>query len=119
VKSVAIDFDGVVHAYTRGWQGGVIYDEPVEGVFDAIRHFQAEGHPVFIFTSRDNLEAVANWITARSGLTVVFDDGYKDPFWDDLDCLLVTNRKLGASVYIDDRGYRFTDWVNALAEVKL
>lgn len=30
-KTICVDFDGVIHKYSKGWQGDVIYDEPVEG----------------------------------------------------------------------------------------
>ncbi|GAB7186765.1 hypothetical protein ATKI12_6596 [Kitasatospora sp. Ki12] len=34
-------------------------------------------------------------------------------------CLLVTNKKLGAALYIDDRGLRFTgDWTTTLTQAR-
>ncbi|WP_329368841.1 hypothetical protein OG896_24850 [Streptomyces sp. NBC_00669] len=39
------------------------------------------------------------------------------PFWDLRDQLLVTNRKLPARAYLDDRAVRFTDWHQALRDI--
>lgn len=49
--TVAVDFDGVIHAYTKGWQNGEIYDPPMPGAFEALDQLMAT-HPVFIHTSR-------------------------------------------------------------------
>lgn len=35
-KSIAIDFDGVIHDYNNGWQNGKIYGKPIEGAFEGI-----------------------------------------------------------------------------------
>ena len=49
---LCLDFDGVIHSYTSGWQGAsVVTDPPVDGaidfIMDATRHFR-----VAIFSSR-------------------------------------------------------------------
>jgi hypothetical protein len=34
---LCLDFDGVIHSYTRGWSGAnVVSDAPVKGAFDFI-----------------------------------------------------------------------------------
>lgn len=118
MRSVGIDFDGVVHTYS-GWRDGSIYGEPMPGAFPAIRYLQAEGYGVFIFTSRTPADDVACWIAERSAPDTIIclpDDGTAGPFWDDPVRVLVTNRKLGAIAYIDDRAIRFSSWPQALAE---
>ncbi|MFG2970841.1 hypothetical protein ACGFZS_46990 [Streptomyces sp. NPDC048288] len=118
-KTLAIDFDGVIHAYSKGWQDGTIYDPPLPGSLEAIRSLM-ETYAVFIHTTRD-AGAVAGWLADHGFDTVLDVDGPTHPkrqFWNDLGALLVTDRKLPAVAYIDDRGIRFTNWDQALTDLQ-
>lgn len=109
-KTVAIDFDGVIHAYSRGWQDGSIYDEPIPGALGAMRRLMSSGISVFVHTTRD-ASAVAEWLIGRGMPCRV---GYDGEFWNETGSVLVTNRKLPAVAYIDDRAIRFESWPQAL-----
>ena len=115
MTTVAVDFDGVIHAYGNGWQDGSIYDGPVPGAFDALRKLQ-ESYAVVIHTTRDPWQ-VGPWLAEKGGFTYVVDPGLSLQFWNEQGSLLVTNRKLPAVAYIDDRGIRFTSWDQALADL--
>ncbi|MEV8042427.1 hypothetical protein AB0P02_01100 [Streptomyces griseoluteus] len=116
--TIAVDFDGVIHAYSLGWCDGSIYDPPMPGALAGLRTLM-EHDAVFVFTSRDT-QQVADWLFERGE----FDITWEPPgeviceFWNDRDRILVTNRKLPASVYLDDRAVRFTDWDQALAVIQ-
>lgn len=131
LDSIGVDFDGVVHRYSRGWQDGTIYDDPMPGALEALRTLM-DGYAVFIFTARSPLQ-VGEWL-ARHGFDVVveaedqcedgaagdggfpcFHEDQHRQFWDEQGKLLITRRKLGAVLYIDDRALRFTGWPDALA----
>ena len=112
MSTIAVDFDGVIHGYSRGWGRGTIYDPPVDGALDALRALM-EDYAVFIHTSRDP-QQVATWLLSY-GFTVSTDDvGVK--FWDERGGLLITNRKLPALAYIDDRAIRFESWDQVFAD---
>ena len=100
MKTIAVDFDGVIHAYRQGWQGGVIYDDPVEGAFDGIRKLVKEGYLVVIHTTRaetpERTQSVRDWLHKHGAA--------------DLANLEITNTKPKAIGYIDDRAVRFTNW---------
>ncbi|TXS40092.1 hypothetical protein [Streptomyces sp. OR43] len=115
--TIAVDFDGVIHAYSRGWQDGTIYDEPMPGAIDGL-HELMRRDAVFIHTSRDP-QAVALWITNRLGITSTWEMEGARPheFWNDRGRVLVTNRKLPATVYIDDRGLHFDSWEQVMADL--
>jgi hypothetical protein len=112
-KTVAVDFDGVIHAYSRGWQDGTIYDEPLPGALEALRTLM-ESYAVFVHTTRD-AASVADWISDRSGIRTT---NLNPPeFWNGRGEILVTNRKYPAVAYVDDRGIRFENWPQALADL--
>jgi ribonucleotide monophosphatase NagD (HAD superfamily) len=51
---IAIDFDGVLHGYSKGFQDGEIYDPPVPGAAEAMKKMKEQGHYLYIFTTRTN-----------------------------------------------------------------
>lgn len=114
-RTIAVDFDGVLHLYSRGWQDGSIYDEPLEGAFDGLRKLM-ETCAVFVHTTREPA-SVGRWIKERSGIETCWheDENTVPEFWNDRDCILVTRRKLPAVAYLDDRAVRFLNWEQALA----
>jgi hypothetical protein len=123
MATVAVDFDGVIHAYRRGWEDGSIYDEPLPGALDALRRLMAD-YAVFVHTTRDP-QTVADWLAARDVPAVTLHDlrareGLHvnvGTFWNRRDVILVTDRKLPAIAYIDDRAIRFETWDQALADL--
>lgn len=99
LKTLAVDLDGVLHRYSRGWSGGEMYDEPVQGAVEAITEL-VKGWQVVVFTARAELEPVREWL-AKHGFPP----------------LEVTNRKPPAWAYIDDRAIEFKDWKACLERI--
>lgn len=113
--TIACDLDGVVHQYSRGWYDGTIYDPPMPGAIDGLRQLMKH-EAIFIHTTRDTHQTVA-WLHAQ-GLPAVADSPVSARvFWDNRDTLLVTNRKLAARAYLDDRAIRFVSWDQALRDL--
>lgn len=52
MKTIAIDFDGVIHKYSRGWQDGRIYDPPVDGTKEALERLMGHGFEIVIYSTR-------------------------------------------------------------------
>jgi hypothetical protein len=82
---LCLDFDGVLHSYSSGWEGAdVISDPPVDGamefIFDALKCFR-----VAIFSSRSNqpggVQAMKKWLKTHftecfkpMSVTLLLDD---------------------------------------------
>lgn len=110
--TIGVDFDGVIHSYEHGWQDGTIYGTEIRGAFDALRSIMAQ-QPVFIFTTR-NAQQVASWVREKSGIATTIDPDRNVTFWNTMGQILVTDRKLAAVAYIDDRAVRFHTWDNTM-----
>lgn len=58
LKTILIDFDGVLHSYKSGWRGiDVIPDSPVEGAIQWLRDMRAYGFQLAIYSSRSQSQA--------------------------------------------------------------
>lgn len=102
-KRLAVDFDGVLHGYSKGWCGGKIYDDPVPYSREAM-HSLSKRYELVIFTARTNLGDVRAWLV---------DHGMLQYFAG------ITNTKPLAGLYIDDRGLRFEgDWEATLDRIE-
>lgn len=96
--TIAVDFDGVIHRYSRGWQGSNIYDPPMDETAEALQILNVE-YRLVIFTARLDLDAVWAWLTEWDLKRYIAE---------------VTNTKPMAALYIDDRCLRFERWSDAL-----
>lgn len=114
VKAIGVDFDGVVHNYTQGWQGGLIYGEMLPGAAESLRALM-ETYAVFIHTTREP-STVAPWLTDR-GFHAEADEDPSRRFWDTKGTLLVTQRKLVAIAFIDDRAIPHRTWDQTMQAV--
>lgn len=127
-KTLCIDFDGVIHAYSKGWSNGDTYDFPLPHALETIQLALDTGFRVFIMSTR-NPRQVKSWLDrikfqdyqfTMSGLKVPFKYR-KIPFWKkfwDVDGVVgITKRKLPATVYLDDRAIKFNgDWPIAFSK---
>ena len=109
-KTIAIDFDGVIHQYDRGWYDGEIYGEPVPGAFEMMAKLQQD-YDLYILTTRATPET---WYRTN-GMTVFGVEAIRQWLEDKgagekLVNIPITNVKRAAIAYIDDRAVRFTNW---------
>ncbi|MFA5238346.1 MAG: hypothetical protein WC476_01385 [Phycisphaerae bacterium] len=108
-NTICLDFDGVIHKYSQGWQGGNLYDEPIDGAIESICELCQAGYKLVILTARcEKHNEILDWFkdeAAKRGLCNCRK----------VNCPEVTNIKPPARVYIDDRGIRFTNWNDILS----
>jgi hypothetical protein len=86
---IALDFDGVIAENIGFPEIGKVK----EGVKDAITDFKKKGFSIYVHTARHDTEEVSKWMK---------EQGFPE--------MMVTNMKLPADVYVDDRAYRIIDW---------
>lgn len=105
--AIAFDFDGVIHDLSDGWKNGEIYGAINQEVIETIRELNKMRIPVFILSSRAPNQIVEALNDLDLGLTfkTIPSDVF---FFNELDYIGVTQRKLPAQLYIDDRAINYT-----------
>lgn len=95
---IAFDFDGVIHQHVSKWTvAREIHDPPVEGAIEALESCYAYGVVPFIFTARADSQQA----------TIAIREWLKKYGFSRADEIVITNEKLSAIMYIDDRAFRF------------
>jgi histidinol phosphatase-like enzyme len=111
-KQIAIDFDGVIHRYSKGYLDGTIYDKPIEGSLDAIKELSKK-YKIIIFTCK--AKPTRQLINGKTGIELVREWCEKYDIMKYID--RITSDKPRALVYIDDRGYYFKSWEKTLKDM--
>lgn len=102
---IALDFDGVIHNDSKGFFDGTIYGNPIVGVEDALKDL-SKNYKIVIFSCKSNpnrplvdgktgTELIWKWLDSWN-----FKQYISDVVWG----------KPNAFIYIDDKGFRFTNW---------
>ena len=113
LNNVAIDFDGVIHNFDKGWHDGTCYGEPLPGSIEAIKNLSKK-YNIIIFTAKAKKNRPL--VNGKTGVELVKEWLEK---YDLLDYVNeITSEKPRAKIYIDDNGYRFENWVKTLNDIE-
>ena len=111
-KTIAIDFDGVIHSFEFGFHVGTIYGTPLPGSLESIKKI-AEKYKIVIYTAKAKKDRPL--INGKTGTELVWEwlKKYK------IDTLItdVTAEKPRAVCYIDDKAIQFINWNQALNDL--
>ena len=113
LNNIAIDFDGVIHSFDKGWHDGTCYGEPLTGSLEAIKTLSAK-YNIIIFTAKAKKNRPL--VNGKTGTQLVQEWLEK---YDVMQYINeITSEKPRAKIYIDDNGYRFNSWKNTLRDVE-
>ena len=113
LKNIAVDFDGVIHTFDKGWHDGTCYGEPIEGSLEALKSL-SKNYNVIIFSAKvrpdrplvngkTGKQLVQDWLVKYDVIQYVSDITYEKP---------------RAEYYIDDKAIKFeNNWKDILGEV--
>jgi hypothetical protein len=113
IETLAIDFDGVIHNYDKGFHDGTCYGEPLTGSLEAVKSL-ASKYKIVIYTAKarpdrplvngkTGIEHVEEWLEKHEIMKYIYE---------------ITAIKPRALLYIDDNCYRFNNWVETLDYLK-
>ena len=114
-KNIAIDFDGVIHNFDKGWFDGTCYGEPIPGSIDAIKKI-SKVFKIIIFSSKalpdrplvngmTGEELISEWLKKHDILKYISE---------------VTFTKPRAEYYIDDKAIEFrNNWNEIIKKLEL
>ncbi len=113
MKTIAIDFDGVISKYD-GWKGKGVFGEPISGVSKALQKLKDRNCNVMIYTTRLETYLVEEFLLKHS---IPFDMINYNP--ENAKQHLHPSKML-ADVYIDDRGITFCgQWTDEFVDCVL
>jgi hypothetical protein len=109
MPTIAVDFDGVINPYFKGFQGPGIYEPPKLDMKILLERLQDEGWTIIIFTCRDEESGIRKYLQTWG---IPFSFINFNPRNEELGL----SRKVVADVYLDDKAITFDGSTNGLFE---
>ncbi len=113
LNNIAIDFDGVIHNFDKGWHDGTCYGEPLPGSIEAIKNL-SKNYNIIIFTAKAKKNRPL--VNGKTGVQLVEEWLIKYGLMEYIN--EITSEKPRAKIYIDDNGYRFETWDKTLIDIE-
>tara|TARA_R100000951_G_scaffold116779_2_gene130717 strand:- start:649 stop:1044 length:396 start_codon:yes stop_codon:yes gene_type:complete len=112
-RNIAIDFDGVIHNFDKGFHDGTCYGSPLINSIESIKEI-SQKYNIIIFTAK--AKPSRPLVDGKTGTELVWEwlDKYKIKEY----ITAVTSEKPRAFLYIDDKGYRFNNWEDTMTFLK-
>lgn len=109
-KTIVFDFDGVIHKGYKGWKDGSIYGEIDFELLNYMKDLM-NNYYVVISSNRPAVQ-IADYLTDLD-IGIEFEvfkkDLDKNMYWNKENVIGITNEKAVGILYIDDRGYRYSN----------
>ena len=111
-NNLAIDFDGVIHTFDKGYYDGTCYGAPIKGVYEALENLSKK-YNLIIFTAK--IKKDRPLVNGKTGLELVQEWLIKhnlNQFISEITC-----EKPRACYYIDDKAIEFKSWETTLNKI--
>lgn len=113
LRNLAIDFDGVVHNFDKGWHDGTCYGNPIPGSIEAIKELSKRWN-LILFTAK--VKPDRPLVNNKTGMELVQEWLIKHDIHQYFD--YITCEKPRAEFYIDDKAIEFcNNWEEILKRV--
>lgn len=103
--NIGVDFDGVIHKCSKGYYDGTIYDDPVEGAYEALEKL-SKNNTIIVYTCKAKPDR--GLVNGKTGTELVWE--WLEKHGMSKFVSKVTAEKPRAKFYIDDKAIRFTSW---------
>jgi hypothetical protein len=108
-KNLAIDFDGVIHKNSKGFYDGTVYDEPINGSYEALKSL-SKNYNLIIFSAKARTDRPL--INNKTGVELIWE--WLEKYNMKQFISEIVSEKPRALYYIDDKAIHFTNWNNIL-----
>lgn len=99
-KIIAVDFDGVIADYSKGYQGKGVFGKPLANTKTLLHRLHQENWKIIIYTTRTEYKELAKYLKKNN---IPFDYINNSPWQPTIN----KTGKIRADVYLDDRAITF------------
>ena len=100
MKTICIDFDGVLHDYSKGWLGVDVFIKPISGASEFTHTLKDRGWTIILHTTRNDSLALRKFLSENNIIVDYVNYNPNQPKG-------AEKGKIIADIYLDDRGMCF------------